>query len=709
MEGRQMSLLIRSMTSIVLNLPSAVRDFAIFHIFYGNTSSTNAEEWAIRDVLSKKIKEIKPINVQLHRIDQQMLPPIKVWGRKHAQKLSQPANFIRFYAPALLKEISGAQRLLYLDTDSVAVGDIRPIYHVSLLSDHAIAAGLSEDYCNIGKVLRVQHPQLLHLHLDRYQPCLTASVLMIDIERWLAQRLTEKVESYILQNNEHELYLLGSMPPLILAVQTNFTVIPQVYDGKHSINTTAQLMENTVCATPSDSKGAQALLIHPVKDLVVDEVRSEQILSCLHSKPRASRMLDLLLKMSNMTAYYLAEERQLASPRRILMASFSGCDCISCVEKRGSVRIGICNLGNGLKRLGYAVTFVPFAKLEMMRGHVFDAVITLMALYIDRVREVFCFNTTNPCPAVLIVKPHNLRPQSLALGVPVFDSMVHLQGAMSMGYSPLSVHNIPVLRLLEVPTSYWKSYADVSFTTLEKDPLYSLIPRHEVYTKPFSLQRKAKLCYHGTYTHITYPLEADDLLWDLNKLLLHTPALHGRVELFILSNQIRNVTATFMKYNITAEVVNYVSINDAYAHLSSCDLGLVPNLIGSPMLINTTNNGSVYDKLEYNYKISANGGRAFLFAQLGVPMIGHPEFEFIEMLAMSGIDKNDVVIYGMPNAWWKQIIHLLADARKRQDMSRKLRLYAEKDLHIMNEIKKLEYFIIGQANSISTHDDSAAV
>eukprot|EP01031_Cornospumella_fuschlensis_P026397 gene26397-31898_t len=279
----------------------------------------------------------------------------------------------------------------------------------------------------------------------------------------------------------------------------------------------------------------------------------------------------------------MAMDRNVAAaPLRIGMVG-SELGCASDAAKRlGSLRIGICNVGHALLRLGHFVEFYTFSNLNVMFkegkniGKVWDVVIAYTARVIN-VRTALCFQGS--CPPIFFVKPN---PSPIVNeGIPIFDSMVNMQSALLTGFLPrTSMHLIPIMKLLEVPSLYWQKYSNVSFSDLSSDPLFSMIPHHAVYNKPFTAERRARVCYHGSNTHLMVTDEAQELLQDLAFLQHNSPAfLQNSIEILILTDQIQAVAAKLHGFNVTANVILYTTIDDAYSRLVDCDVGLVPNML----------------------------------------------------------------------------------------------------------------------------------
>merc|ERR1712070_656965 len=89
------------------------------------------------------------------------------------------------------------------------------------------------------------------------------------------------------------------------------------------------------------------------------------------------------------------------------------------------------------------------------------------------------------------------------------------------------------------------------------------------------------------------------------------------------------------------------------------------------------------------WKDSTNAGRAFVFAQVGVPFISGPDFETAELLgdAKMAMDEYSAITQA---EWESNVLRLLNDHALRQEANRKLLTYAKERLDIIKEGRRLE-------------------
>jgi hypothetical protein len=112
---------------------------------------------------------------------------------------------------------------------------------------------------------------------------------------------------------------------------------------------------------------------------------------------------------------------------------------------------------------------------------------------------------------------------------------------------------------------------------------------------------------------------------------------------------------------------------------NECDLGLVPNIEGEGASgeVDFTKvhiPGQEWPQISYKYKGSANGGRALVMAQVGLPFIASPEFEALELIGNARLPSAELIAVDD----WAAKITTLADAHHtRSSYSDALREYCE--------------------------------
>lgn len=207
---------------------------------------------------------------------------------------------------------------------------------------------------------------------------------------------------------------------------------------------------------------------------------------------------------------------------------------------------------------------------------------------------------------------------------------------------------------------------------------------HRVFNADFNRNRRAVVCYHGNDEHLN---EGEGIFDSVLE------RINERIPLrFVAIN--RGKWTRGRPTSVTVKEQLWKSMKNTFEVLSQCDIGLSPQLVGRPT-------DTVCDKDEHHkvgvlslsWKNSANAGRAFVFAQLGVPFITGPDFETIEMLAFAGLPTESFVAI-VKTEWEAHITKLLSNAAVRQDVSERLLSYAKDNLDILKESRRLEAALI---------------
>jgi len=171
------------------------------------------------------------------------------------------SNFMRFYIPSVLAERHHADRLMYLDGDTLVVHDVATLYDAALThSLHAVASAKQlRKNCVWKKMINVKDHRLQGLDVDGSDECLTASVMIVDVKRWRQRNITAEVERWIASNVNEKLYYLGSMPPLMLALGREWERLPT--------GAVVDMKGIKCCPKSQDVIWRHAVVLHPVKDV----------------------------------------------------------------------------------------------------------------------------------------------------------------------------------------------------------------------------------------------------------------------------------------------------------------------------------------------------------------------------------------------------------------------------------------------------------
>ncbi len=134
--------------------------------------------------------------------------------------------------------------------------------------------------------------------------------------------------------------------------------------------------------------------------------------------------------------------------------------------------------------------------------------------------------------------------------------------------------------------------------------------------------------------------------------------------------------------------------------LSVADIGLVPNSVvpkNFKRLKRALNNrllsgqwlGAQDSDVFSRMKITSNAGRAFVFAQYGIPVVGCPIPELLETL----VPAKAAIPVSSGEAWYRALQSLLNNPRTRSDMGNNGLAWARENLSIDSEAKILTEFI----------------
>ena len=281
--------------------------------------------------------------------------------------------------------------------------------------------------------------------------------------------------------------------------------------------------------------------------------------------------------------------------------------CNSEEGKDGGERISCTNYAQALKTYGHNVKFSIMNPRPALNG-LHAVIIHGKSIKRDN-RLLTSFRSENKGLVICVVKPHNVSLDLLGMAdLVVVDSLFQSLAITRSG--KLDNGQLVQLKLLEVPSQFWKGSSP-------------LRPRaHEVFHGKFSLERPAVVCYHGNDDHLN---EAEGVL---DIALVH---INQRTPLKFIAINRRQWTRG-RPAGVQIKESEWSSMDDTYHTLRRCDIGLVPQLVGKPA---GKTCGSIQPRvnvLSLTWKDSANAGRAFVFAQVGVPFVTGPDFETAKML-----------------------------------------------------------------------------
>jgi len=234
---------------------------------------------------------------------------------------------------------------------------------------------------------------------------------------------------------------------------------------------------------------------------------------------------------------------------------------------------------------------------------------------------------------------------------------------------------------MEVPLKFWQVSSQSPAISM-----YEFIPKHHPHHGNFSTSRKAKICYHGSVEHLLEEGISD--LIEAIQLLQEEFA----VEFVALTGDKK--TRTTIPASVS-QLLSWRGIDFLFSFAASCDIGVVPSYAKGPNLRPNLPDEPPYPLLQLNYKISVNAGRAYVFAQTGLPFVAHPEIELAELVGAAGIDSATVFASGVLD-WHHKLRFLLLNPMFREEVSDKLRAFAHERLTIQKEAKVLEAQILSR-------------
>lgn len=177
---------------------------------------------------------LEGIRVEVHhdaKLQQHIQKFISFRESSKARKiLASPFNFAPFYLHDYLEKSRGggtrvhAKRLIYLDTDTLILGDLTELYDMDL-QGHACAAVKYclqhwEDYINFDTL-----KELGYHNFDPKSCIANRGAVVIDVPRWKQSNITGKIEQWLVhyKNARNDLWVGGmSQPPWLLAINGDY-------------------------------------------------------------------------------------------------------------------------------------------------------------------------------------------------------------------------------------------------------------------------------------------------------------------------------------------------------------------------------------------------------------------------------------------------------------------------------------------------------
>lgn len=153
---------------------------------------------------------------------------------------SSPNNYARLYLHRLLtrREVVGPlipEKIVYVDTDVIVLGDIRHLYHMALVNSTAPVA-IPKRSRKLGRyAIRFDHPELV-LWNSKYKGtakeitrgliAFNNGVYVQHLRRWKDQNITQEILYWVEINRKRKLYDFSFNPPFILGLRGRVEALP---------------------------------------------------------------------------------------------------------------------------------------------------------------------------------------------------------------------------------------------------------------------------------------------------------------------------------------------------------------------------------------------------------------------------------------------------------------------------------------------------
>ena len=203
----------------------------------------------------------------------------------------------------------------------------------------------------------------------------------------------------------------------------------------------------------------------------------------------------------------------------------------------------------------------------------------------------------------------------------------------------------------------------------------------------FSAEKPAVLCYHGNANHFLSLVHDHFML--LNAASLGVPFV---VVAVVSPEEVRRMRTNALKTNITILIQPY-NPHNVFHKLRDCDVGLVPQFRAG---LRDQSSACVHDDCQsidttVRYKLTANAGRAYVFMQLGVPIIADSVTEVAEVV---GYNSLGILLDSAEHAVWLEAVRMVvSDFCVRKYLADRSRQYATRFLRPSVEAMKLRDYV----------------
>ncbi|CAI7879254.1 unnamed protein product [Closterium sp. NIES-53] len=200
----------------------------------------------IQAVEEKLLPLFPHVRIDINRkpIDRERIQHLIVYkeGSKAREELVSVFNFLPFYLPLIAQDLD---RIVYLDSDVVVVGDIAELAHVDM---GGMAAAAVEDcmqtfdqYFDFHQLAEIHaqkkpdQPRMPKFPFDKSACVFNRGVLVMDVQQWLSQNMTESIEYWMQQHNDAKepLYRYGlSQPPFLLTLYDRYRKLKREWNTR---------------------------------------------------------------------------------------------------------------------------------------------------------------------------------------------------------------------------------------------------------------------------------------------------------------------------------------------------------------------------------------------------------------------------------------------------------------------------------------------
>ena len=213
--------------------------------------------------------------------------------------------------------------------------------------------------------------------------------------------------------------------------------------------------------------------------------------------------------------------------------------------------------------------------------------------------------------------------------------------------------------------------------------IYPLIERKFENVKiPKHLKKKSlDICFHGHFPHL-FKFESS-----LKNALETFDNMHAPINLKVITGN-KNFNWVHGRPNINIEMYDY---NDSFVNIvQSCDIGLVPNVCDMKVLVNglekqTSVELGLYETDYFiRMKNKTNPGRAYVFYQLGIPVIHDLSPSSFELMCKTGYN----ICAHDTKSYIREFKRLL-NPDYRNEVAEKNKMTFEKHYNVRHHAKKL--------------------